>query len=667
MNLFEDPDLAPDVGDQPPRALIMAGGGLKVAFQAGVLQVWLDEARDAGRPLEFDHADGASGGVYNLAMWCQGMSGRRIADNWRRFSPVLDGLGVDPRGWLRGRSLFTMDRFRREVLRGRWGLDWERIRTCGRSAGFNVFDVDSQRLVTLPPGEMSEDMLVAGTSLPGWYPPVRSVGRSYIDGVFVTDANLGAAIAAGADELWVVWTVSTAGRWRGGPVNQYFQVIEACANGRLRQDLDRIARNNRACARGQSSEFGRPIRVVGLQHEVPQHYLFTFTRRSVAQAVELGVQVGRAWCRRRGLEVDTRGDHPSSAPVSRSVTFRERMTGPVAFVDLPPPEAAEIGDAQRLTMALRLRVEIDDLAGFQADPRHCARVSGAVDSPALGGTSVIERGSVVLLPDTGGRGSTMEYRLDVSDMTGRELTLVGVKTVRNDPGPDLWSDTTTLDLTMYPRCRPQGPSVLAGRLRLSLPALLRTMVTMRGRERYVLGYGTFLLRRLTELYVRQRPGGPRALAPLPGWPDGQSPEGAAVFVSNERVVPAPVDEVWPVLVRAGRWSSFYRNAWWVRVDGDRDGLLRPGSVFTWTTFGLSITSVVTLFDAERGVLGWRWWGLGARGYHLWSLQPHPLGTRIRTQETQRGVVPRLLAPLLRRVMPYGHGRWLRGIGRRASS
>ena len=26
------------------RSLIMAGGGLKVGFQAGVLQVWLDEA-----------------------------------------------------------------------------------------------------------------------------------------------------------------------------------------------------------------------------------------------------------------------------------------------------------------------------------------------------------------------------------------------------------------------------------------------------------------------------------------------------------------------------------------------------------------------------------------------------------------------------------------------
>ena len=42
----------------PKRSLMLAGGGVKVAYQAGVLQVWLDEAG-----LEFDHADGAQGGV----------------------------------------------------------------------------------------------------------------------------------------------------------------------------------------------------------------------------------------------------------------------------------------------------------------------------------------------------------------------------------------------------------------------------------------------------------------------------------------------------------------------------------------------------------------------------------------------------------------------------
>ena len=58
--------------NEKKRSLILAGGGLKVCFQAGVMQVWLDEAG-----LTFDHVDAASGGVFNLAMMCQGMSGLR--------------------------------------------------------------------------------------------------------------------------------------------------------------------------------------------------------------------------------------------------------------------------------------------------------------------------------------------------------------------------------------------------------------------------------------------------------------------------------------------------------------------------------------------------------------------------------------------------------------
>src|SRR5688572_22008289 len=104
--------------DAPRRALILAGGGTKVAFQAGVLQVWLDEAG-----LEFDHADGASGGVLNLAMYCQGMTGAEIADNWRRLRPLR---GVQP-SLNPFASLFRLDRFRRNTLRDAWKLDWAKI------------------------------------------------------------------------------------------------------------------------------------------------------------------------------------------------------------------------------------------------------------------------------------------------------------------------------------------------------------------------------------------------------------------------------------------------------------------------------------------------------------------------------------------------------------
>src|SRR5918998_1632093 len=102
------------------RSLILAGGGLKIAYQAGVLQVWLDEAG-----IEFDHADGTSAATFNLAMWAQGMSGRRIRRN------------VFPR----------------------WGLDFDAIRASTREASFNVFDFTEQRVVVLPPSQVSADVL----------------------------------------------------------------------------------------------------------------------------------------------------------------------------------------------------------------------------------------------------------------------------------------------------------------------------------------------------------------------------------------------------------------------------------------------------------------------------------------------------------------------------
>src|SRR6266487_5252088 len=95
------------------RSLILAGGGMKVAFQAGVLQIWLDEAG-----ITFDHVDGVSGGVFNLAMMCQGMTGTQIADNWRNMDPA-SGVDLHWNQYLKffyAESLFTLDAYRKKVF-----------------------------------------------------------------------------------------------------------------------------------------------------------------------------------------------------------------------------------------------------------------------------------------------------------------------------------------------------------------------------------------------------------------------------------------------------------------------------------------------------------------------------------------------------------------------
>ena len=286
----------------PKRSLMLAGGGLKIAFQAGVLQVWLDEAN-----IEFHHADGVSAACFNLAMWAQGMSGKQIADNWRNFRP----LAAVKLNWLQllrlihAESIFTLDAFRKTFFPA-WGIDWGRIRAGTREATFNVYNFSRHELRPVTADELNEDFLIAAASLPLWFPPVRIDRDTYIDAVFNTASNLEEAIRLGADELWVIWTTSSSGRWLDGFVGNFFGIFEATANGGYKNVLARIAANNAAIDRGSGGEFGRKITVRELRAEVELHYLFNFRKARLVDAVERGVQAARAWCRENNVRVMTR-------------------------------------------------------------------------------------------------------------------------------------------------------------------------------------------------------------------------------------------------------------------------------------------------------------------------------------------------------------------------
>jgi predicted patatin/cPLA2 family phospholipase len=273
------------------RSLMLAGGGLKIAYQAGVLQVWLDEAK-----VEFDHADGVSAATFNLAMWCQGMTGTQIADNWRAFRPLR---AIAP-NWRVLQSLLTYRRIRRHIFPA-WGLDWAAIRASPRRASFNVYNVSEQRVEVIPPDRMTEDLLVAAGALPIFFPPVTLDGQIYVDAVHAGAANLEYAIDQGADELWIIWTTSLAGRWRNGPVGEFFAIFEVATNSRLRATLARIEESNARLARGEAGNYGRHITVRMIQREVPLHYLFNVSRARFRDAVEMGVADARTWCRADGL------------------------------------------------------------------------------------------------------------------------------------------------------------------------------------------------------------------------------------------------------------------------------------------------------------------------------------------------------------------------------
>jgi predicted acylesterase/phospholipase RssA len=221
-------------GSRPRRSLILAGGGMRVAYQAGVLLALEEEG------LTFFHGDGTSGGTMNLAMLLSGRSPAEMCERWRT---------LDVRGFV---SFLRLKKYLRslnwpafggaEGLTGKvyphLGIDAERIRGAeGIEGTFNVCDYAEKTNWAVPHREIDEKLLVAGVSLPMLMPPVECDGKLYVDSVWIKDANPSEAVRRGAEELWLVWCIGNTSRYRDGAFNQYVHMIEMSANGGLFEEL----------------------------------------------------------------------------------------------------------------------------------------------------------------------------------------------------------------------------------------------------------------------------------------------------------------------------------------------------------------------------------------------------------------------------------------------
>ncbi|HEX9960986.1 MAG TPA: patatin-like phospholipase family protein [Pyrinomonadaceae bacterium] len=431
------------------RSLILAGGGIKVSFQAGVLQVWLDEAG-----LTFDHVDAASGGVFNLAMMCQGMSGLEIADNWRNLNPRA-GISFNAAEFpklLYAESLFTLDNYREHVFTG-WGYDWDKIRASRLNATFNVFNFSRKEIQVIEPKDMSEDLLVACVSLPMWFPPVRLNGETYIDSVYMTDANIEEAIRRGADELWIIWTVSEKDEWNPGFVANYFQIIETSADGHYKAIIKRVRENNEAVAAGERGEFGRHIEIKELKADVALHYLIDFSQDRMTEAVNLGVKRGREWCRENGIELKPyQEEYPTAVhSADTKLSFTEEMKGFCTLGETDYSAGFKKGKEDETSIMFHLTITVNGVNRFVTRPEHDTDdVKGYIECDAFGGRLTVEKALFNLfIDDADPSRKKMLYRLFFHDKDGRALTLSGFKDIRDDPGFDLWADTTTLYTHIY--------------------------------------------------------------------------------------------------------------------------------------------------------------------------------------------------------------------------
>lgn len=149
------------------------------------------------------------------------------------------------------------------------------------------------------------------------------------------------------------------------------------------------------------------------------------------------------------------------------------------------------------------------------------------------------------------------------------------------------------------------------------------------------------------------------------WPEKHGPEETAVHVRNELDMPVQPEAVWPWLVRAQLWPTWYPNSANVAIEGGGPDL-KPASKFRWKTFGVTLDSEVKEFvPPER--LAWSARSTGVDAYHGWLIERRPAGCHVLTEETQNGTLARLGNALRPQNMGKMHQVWLERLLEKAKS
>lgn len=160
------------------------------------------------------------------------------------------------------------------------------------------------------------------------------------------------------------------------------------------------------------------------------------------------------------------------------IQFSETMAGGVMLGESEFQQGEQKARVAGHMLALHAQVEIDDLERFISDPQHAGGLSGTIDYPPFGTAIAGRSGRFNLFcPSDDPATKWMVYELGF-EHGGESYYFAGHKEVRDDPGMDLWSDTTTLYSRLYRGEDASGEVVGAGILTLGVTELMKLLASM---------------------------------------------------------------------------------------------------------------------------------------------------------------------------------------------
>ena len=190
--------------------------------------------------------------------------------------------------------------------------------------------------------------------------------------------------------------------------------------------------------------------------------------------------------RRHGWTLDyTPVPEVKELPPPRTVGlhFTETLAGQISPVVQATTVAAWARAAEdESPLRFIVTVLVEDLKALLEDPDHPMRLTGSVFAPALSPQPLTVMGGVLNvlvndpdLPDA----RRLRYGMHLQSEEGERFFLEGTKYVHDDPGPDMWSDTTTLFVSLWRGEAAEGTPAYQGTLHITLADFTKQVTTVR--------------------------------------------------------------------------------------------------------------------------------------------------------------------------------------------
>ncbi len=192
-------------------------------------------------------------------------------------------------------------------------------------------------------------------------------------------------------------------------------------------------------------------------------------------AIDYGFEQGRA-----------RYDGTVESEGRRRLRFTERMAGHCSTGSAADfAQAEEEGKRTGSTCSFVLTIVTEDLDRMIDHEDHEAGLVGTVTVPSLSDeamTTVEGRFNLFVEAGEGEGTKKMRYRMGLQSVEGKQYRFDGHKVIRDDPGAELWDDTTTLYATITEGAAESGPVVARGILRIAPEDFAKQATTITARD-----------------------------------------------------------------------------------------------------------------------------------------------------------------------------------------